>query len=110
VLVGCAALIQRDNLLFRRAMTASRQATIELLTSILDRITSQRLGESDSRSSVAPVADAEDAVIDESTELHDDLLGYPPTWQPCVARAGFLLLNGSGRESTAVSAQCPPRG
>jgi hypothetical protein len=41
---------------------------------ILDRITSHRLGESDSRSSVAPVADAEDAVIDEWAEFHDDLL------------------------------------
>jgi hypothetical protein len=47
---------------------------------VLDRVTSHRLGESDSRSSVAPVADAEDAVIDEWAELHDDLLGYPPTW------------------------------
>lgn len=46
----------------------------------LTRITARRVGEGARRSWVVPTAEAEDAVLDEWAELHDTLLGYPPSW------------------------------
>ncbi len=46
----------------------------------LTRRTARRLGESVRRSWLVPTEQAEDAVLDEWTELHDAVLGFPPSW------------------------------
>jgi hypothetical protein len=43
-------------------------------------VTERRLGEGVRRSWLVPAEHAEGAVLDEWAELHDRVLGYPPSW------------------------------